>query len=78
MFTSRSRQTRLERIDSDAVLWSIFSVIVIRDKKKKKRVKFYSKDDSKYFCFHKQCPQFKHKSVFCWWDNDRIILYKGT
>ena len=34
MFTSRSWQTRLERIDSDAVLWSIFSDIVIRDKKK--------------------------------------------
>ena len=36
MFTSRSWQTRLERIDSDAVLWYIFSDIVIRDKKKKK------------------------------------------
>ena len=75
MFTSHFWQTRLERIDSDAVLWSsIFSDIVIRDKKK--RVKFYSEGDSKYF-FHKQWPQFKHKSVFCWWDNDRIILYKG-
>ena len=49
MFTSRSWQTHLERIDSDAVLWSsIFSDIVIRDKKK--RVKFYSEGDSKY-CF---------------------------
>ena len=47
MFTSRFWQTRLERIDSDAVLWpSIFSDIVIRDKK---RVKFYSEGDSKYF-----------------------------
>ena len=35
MFTSRSWQTRLQRIDSDAVLWSIFGDIVIRDKKKK-------------------------------------------
>ena len=34
MFTYRSWQTRLERIDSDAVLWSIFSDIVIQDKKK--------------------------------------------
>ena len=50
MFTSRSWQTRLERIDSDAVLWSsIFSDIIIRDKKK--RVKFYSEGDSKYFFF---------------------------
>ena len=37
MFTSRSWQTRLERTDSDAVLWSsIFNDIVIRDKKKGK------------------------------------------
>ena len=53
MFTSCSWQTRLERIDSDAVLWSsIFTDIVIRDKKKKK-VKFYSEGDSKYFFFSK-------------------------
>ena len=50
MFTSHSWQTRLERIDSDAVLLSIFSDIVIRDKKKK-RVKFYSEGDSQYFFF---------------------------
>ena len=50
MFLSHSWQTRLERIDSDAVLWSaIFSDIVVRDEK---RVKFYSEGDSKYF-FHK-------------------------
>ena len=47
MFTSRSWQTCLERIDSNAVLWSIFSDIVIRDKQK--GVKFYSEGDSKYF-----------------------------
>ena len=33
MFTFHSWQTRLERIDSDAVLWPIFSDIVIQDKK---------------------------------------------
>ena len=50
MYTSRSWQTRLEGIDSDTVLWSsIFSDIVIRDKKK--RAKFYSEGDSKYFSF---------------------------
>ena len=38
MYTSRSWQTRLERIDSYAVLWpSNFSDTVIRDKKKKKK-----------------------------------------
>ena len=47
MFSFHSWQTRLERIDSDAVLWSIFSDIVIRDKKK--RVKFCSEGDSNYF-----------------------------
>ena len=43
MFSSHSWQTRT---DSDVVLWAIFSDIVIRDKK---RVKFYSEGDSKYF-----------------------------
>ena len=60
MFTFHSWQTRLERIDSDAVLLSIFSDIGIRDKKK--RVKFFSEGDFNYFFFHKQWPQFKHKS----------------
>ena len=74
MFTSRSWQTGLEHIDSDAVLWSIYSDIVIRDKKRE--LNSTQKVILSTF-FHKLWPQFKHKSVFCWWDNDRIILYKG-
>ena len=43
-----------------------------------KIVRFDSESDSKYFCFHKQWPQMKHKSFFCWWDNAYTKVHLGS